>query len=80
MPVVHLVRKSNRETVMVLECLLEKARAGKLESVSAMFELVNGTEEAVFTGRYKADPAKAVNASLRLSMRVAQLQNEGGGL
>ncbi len=80
MSVVQLVRSSNRETVMVLECFLEKARAGKLLSFAGMAEMVNGTEEAVFTGRYKADPAKAVNASLRLSMRVAQLQNDGVSL
>lgn len=80
MSVLQLVCTSNRDTVVALECMLEKARRGRLNGLAACFELDNGTEEALFTGRYKADPAKAVNASLRLSMRLAQLQNEGASL
>lgn len=76
MTVIQLVRSSNKETVSVLRCMLEKAVAGQLDSLAACFHLSNGTEEAIFTGRYNASPAYALAASMKISWKLNQMQNE----
>jgi hypothetical protein len=63
-----------RETVALLEALLEKARAGAVVGVALCYVTPSGFEDALIAGRYSADGGAA--AALRLSMRLAGSQGE----
>lgn len=76
MSVVVLADYKNTETISVLRCLLNKAVSGELAGMAMCFKLKDGSEEACFTGLFKEDPAKAVNAAMRLSWKLTQLQDD----
>lgn len=79
MTVLQLVQRSTAETVQALEYLAEQARRGNIIGVAICYRSANGCEEAAFTGPYKAHPEKAVNAAMRLSWKLTQMQDELAG-
>ncbi len=66
----------NEETVQVLRGVLARAVRGEISGVVVAYKLVDGTEETAITGRYRAKPAMAVNAGMRISWRMTQLQDQ----
>ncbi len=76
MNVVPLRAQDVDDTVSTLEYLLAQARNGQLLGVAICAKFSNRREEISFTGDYMAEPALAVNASLRMSVRMAQLQED----
>jgi hypothetical protein len=71
MSVLHLVRKSNQDTVELLECMLALARCGEIEDVEAIYTRL-GTEQRAFTGRYRHMPGEALSAAFRTSIVLTQ--------
>jgi hypothetical protein len=64
-----------KETVAVLEHLLARARSGTCRGVAVCSDL-QGQDKVVFTGKYRRSPAQGVNAAMRISVRLAQLQED----
>ena len=60
----------------MLRHLLEQAERGQIEGLAICAKPSRGPEEIVFTGLYRTNPGKAVNASMRMSWRLTQLQDE----
>jgi hypothetical protein len=73
--VVKLVEYQHRETIGVLRALLARAVAGRIAGLAISMQS-DGAETALFTGVYKDNPARAVNAAMRQSWRLTQLQDE----
>lgn len=65
-----------RETVKVLEHLLELGRRGEIVGMAVSVATADGQEEIVFTDSYRRNPSKAVGAAMRMSWRLTQLQDE----
>lgn len=76
MTVLQLVKYSARDTIEALRVLLAMALRGELRGLALCYRKADGTEESVFTGAYKANPASAINASLRLSVSLMQANGE----
>jgi hypothetical protein len=74
--VVSLTDWANRDTVDTLIYLLELAKAGQLSGSGICFTTSDGNEKSVFTGHYKTDPARGVNAAMRLSWKLTQAQDD----
>lgn len=74
--VVRLVRAVSDDTVAVLRCLLARAETGDVTGLAMCFRDRHGNENSAFSGLYKARPAEGVNAALRLSWRLTQVQDE----
>lgn len=66
----------NRDTVLVLEQLLVRARSGELRGVTICTRPDRGADELVLTGIYRNRPEKAVNACVRMAWRLSQLQDD----
>lgn len=75
MKVVPIHAGTCKESIAVLQHLLAEAHSGKLLGL-AICAYVSGQEEITFTGMYRKHPARGVNASLRMSVRLAQLQDD----
>lgn len=58
-------------TIDVLESLLAKARRGEISGLALCFRC-RGEERSVYTGVYRASPAEAVRAGLRMSLALNQ--------
>lgn len=76
MTVTNISANRSRETVAVLEHLLQRARSGEIVGLALCARPERGPEEIVFAGLYRSSPEKAVNASMRMSWRLTQLQDE----
>lgn len=76
MNVVSLARFASRDSVAVLEALLEKALQGELTGLAVCFEDRKGREDCALTGCFARRPDRAAAAALRLSMRVASNKGE----
>jgi hypothetical protein len=76
MTVLQLVKYSARDTIEALRVLLAMALRGELRGLALCYRRADGTEESVFTGAYKSNPASAINASLRLSVTLMQANGE----
>lgn len=63
------------ETVAVLTHLLDCAQRGEMQD-AAIYASVNGREQIVFTGGYRNDPGAAARAIVRMSGRLAQLEDD----
>jgi len=74
--VFQLVKTDNSDTIEALTYLLAQARLGRLRGVALCYQDAKGEDGAVFTGLYRAHPEKAVNAAMRLSWRLTQIQDE----
>ncbi len=79
MAVFSLVQNSNTETIRALEYLTDQARRGLITGIAVCFRDPSGHEEAAFTGIYKAHPERALNAAMRMSWRLTQMQDEQAG-
>lgn len=77
--VVQLVEYKSRETAQVLQALTDMARRGELVGVALCYRTKDHEEHSAFTGAYKVHPGKAVNAAMRLSWKLTQLQDEMAG-
>jgi hypothetical protein len=71
--VIRLTRRSNRETVLILQALLSRAVRGEVADLALCFK-DSSAENWVFTGVYKASPAQAVNAAARMTWRLSEKQ------
>ena len=78
MTVLRLVRKSNSETVELLECMLALARIGEIEDVETTYTR-RGVEHIAFTGRYRTHPAEALRAAFRMSMILTKQESQVRG-
>jgi hypothetical protein len=76
MSIVKLADYKNRETVSLLRRLLNQAQAGQISGMAMCFRTSDGIEDARFTGMYRADPGKAVNAAMRLTWKLTQMQDQ----
>lgn len=79
MAVIELVKYSNRETIAALRVLLSKAQAGELRGVAVCFRTLDGEEDTLFTGAYKAHPGDAAHTAMRLSLTLAHAQGGFAG-
>lgn len=77
MAVMKLVKRAeDRDTAAVLQCLADMAKRGEVIAVALCYRTDDQAEHAAFTGLYKAHPDKAVNAAMRLSWRLTQMQDD----
>jgi hypothetical protein len=77
--VVQLVEYRSRETAQVLQALADKARRGEVVAVALCYRTSDQEEHVALTGAYKASPSRGVNAAMRLSWRLTQIQDEMTG-
>lgn len=73
--ILRLVQPDHTETIEALSYLLAEARNGRVHGIALAYRDHKGGEDAVFTGAYR-NPAKAVNAAMRLSWRMTQAQDD----
>jgi hypothetical protein len=76
MSVTSLIEYRSREAVVMLEHLLGRAKNGEIIGLAVCAKPTHGPEEIAFAGLYRSNPAKACNASMRMSWRLTQLQDE----
>jgi hypothetical protein len=74
--VVQLVEYRSRDTAQVLQALADKARRGEVVAVALCYRTSDQQEHTAMTGVYKVHPARAVNAAMRLSWRLTQIQDD----
>lgn len=67
MAVLELVKYTCRDTLAVLKVLTKMAINGELRGLALCYRTQDGEESTIFTGLYKAQPANAVSAAMRLS-------------
>lgn len=75
MNVVPIHRSVCEETETVLSYLLSRAKTGECQGISLCAH-INGAERVFITGKYLRNPAHGANAALRMSVRLAQLQED----
>lgn len=73
--VLELVRYTDENTTAILRVLLGMAAKGELRGLALCYRTQSGDEKAVFTGAYRAHPANAVSAAMRLSWPITQAQD-----
>lgn len=67
----------SRENVAILRHMLARAEAGEcLEGLALCAKWEKKPEDILFSGLYRMSPAQAVNASMRISWRLTQLQDD----
>lgn len=76
MKIVPLVPRGARESIATLEYLLRMARAGRIRGLALCAKDDENIEHIIFSGDYQDDPAKAVNAAMRMCWRMTQIQEE----
>jgi hypothetical protein len=76
MKVTSMTQYRSREAVTVLRHLLARAERGEIVGLALCAKPELGPEEIVFAGIYRTNPSSAVNASMRMSWRLTQLQDE----
>jgi hypothetical protein len=64
-----------KQTIELLQSLLGRALRGELDGVLIAARHSDGDEDLFGTGIYRADPAQAVNAGMRVAWRSASLQD-----
>jgi hypothetical protein len=70
---------SATETSTVLKVLAGMAAKGEIKGLALCYRDRNGADHTVLAGAYKAQPAEAVNAAMRLSWKLTQAQDEAHG-
>lgn len=76
MAVVRLIKYSARETIETLRTLLAMAIRGELRGLAIAYRKADGSEHAIYTGAYRANPALAANASLRVSVTLMRANSD----
>jgi hypothetical protein len=74
--VVKLVEYRSRETAQVLQALADKAKNGEVVAVALCYRTESKEEHLAFTGVYRSSPGEAVNAAMRISWRLTQIQDQ----
>jgi hypothetical protein len=74
MVVLKLIETTNKDTVAVLRCLLDKAIKGEVTAVALCYRTADLKEHAAFSGIYKVRPGAGVNAAMRISWALTQAQ------
>lgn len=69
----------SEETVAVLQHLLDRAKRGEIIGLALCARTIRHREEISFTGMYRQHPDRAVNASMRMSWRMTQMQDDNEG-
>jgi hypothetical protein len=73
---INLAEFANKETISILKSLLARAIKGEIVGIALCFRTKQGDENVVFSGTYKTHPAEAVNAAMRLSWKLTQMQDQ----
>ena len=68
-------RRPRSANAVLLQWLMDMEDVGALEGLALCFHVTGHPEEARFTGDYRAEPGRAVNAAMRLSWKLTQLQD-----
>lgn len=68
--------EQQRDTIAVLRVLLDMANRGEVTSLLVSYRDGEGRDRCVSSGDYRSDPAVAVNAAMRIAMRMTQAQDE----
>lgn len=76
MNVVRIDRFRTRDTVEVLEALLNKARRGEVVGLAVCYRGRKGPERSVITGSYATNTDAGAAAALRLSVKLANAMSE----
>lgn len=76
MSVIKINEYKSRETAQALQCLADMAKRGEVIGVALCYLTSDHQDNCAFTGAYKNQPAMAVNAAMRLSWRLTQIQDE----
>lgn len=81
MTVLKLVRPDLKDTIGILRCLLERAERGEIVGLAICYRTKDRMEHAAFSGIYRSKPGAAVNAAMRLSWKLTQMQEvrDAGG-
>ena len=74
MPVTKITDFRSKEASTVLQHLLDRALAGEVQGLAIC--ALTDEEEIYFTGLYRTSPGSAVNAAMRMSWRMTQMQDE----
>ena len=72
--IIKLSEVRSRDTARVHEALADLAHRGEVSDSVVMYRSPDGEELAAFSGAYKANPAQALNAAMRLVVTLAQIQ------
>lgn len=73
MPVLSLVKNSNKDTVEALESLLALARRNELRGTAIYFQDTGGYEDAIFTGLLRSNRAEALKGVALMWKYLTQL-------
>jgi hypothetical protein len=68
--VFSLVKRASKDSIELLEWLLQEAREERCPDLCIWFRDPEGHELAAFTGVYRADKAKALMATMRMSKHL----------
>jgi hypothetical protein len=75
--IVSMREYRSRETAAVLRHMLARVEAGEcLQGMALCAKWDNEPEDILFTGLYRTSAAEAAKASMRMSSRLMQLQDE----
>lgn len=72
MPILSLVKRSNSETIRLLESMLNEARRGEVEDVLIAYRRRNRAEDLAAAGVYRHDPGAALRGIVMLKARLIQ--------
>lgn len=72
----RLIEKTNRDTVAILQCLLDRATQGEVIAVAVCFRTGDRVDRTAFSGIYKARPGAGVNAAALMQEKLLRLQGE----
>lgn len=70
------VRQDERQIVHVLEHYLALAKRGELRGLAVCAQWLTGTEDFSIAGVYRTVPAHGVNAAMRMSWKLTQMQED----
>ena len=76
MNVVRMARYANRDLLGILSELMDLATKGHVTGLAVCYRMSDGTEDSRLTGCYSDSPAEGVNAAMRLSWKLTQLQDQ----
>lgn len=79
MTVLKLVPRRRDDTIAVAEALYCGAHDGVVVDMAVVYRTDDGVEHVAFTGIYATDPAAGVNAAMKVSWKLTQMQDTGFG-
>lgn len=79
MTVLKFVPRGQSDTIEVADALHCGALDGVVRSMAVIYRTDDGREHVAFTGLYAESPAAGVNAAMKLSWKLTQLQDSSFG-